>query len=187
MSAIREAPGRCVVAVVGAGHVGGMVGYLHTPVDRDALSQIPPPSALRRASHWLVPAFGVLALALGAAERPAEVWRQMLIGLFAIHLLCVVALGSVARAAPLALVAAALASPLLAFIPRADAGQWAAFLQARSRPPEPADREGLSQISSPSDWYANRFTRVLLVGFLVSIASAVAAVLGVSWLWLARG
>lgn len=186
MSAIREAPGRCVVAVVGAGHVGGMVGYLHTPVDREALSQIPPPSWLRRASHWLVPALGVLALALGAAERPAEVWRQMLIGLFAIHLLCVVALGSLARTAPLALVVAALASPLLAFIPRANAGQWAAFLQARSRPPELADREALSQVSSLSEWYANRFTRVLLVGFLTSIGSVAAAALGVLWLWLAR-
>ena len=111
----------------------------------------------------------------------------MLIGLFAIHLLCVVALGSVARTAPLALVVAALASPLLAFIPRANAGQWAAFLQARSRPPELADREALSQVSSLSEWYTNRFTRVLLVGFLTSIGSVAAAALGVLWLWLARG
>jgi pheromone shutdown protein TraB len=67
-----------------------------------------------------------------------------------------------------------------------DAGQWAAFLQARTRPPELADREGLSQVSSLAEWYANRFTRVLLVGFLVSIGSASAAALGVLWLWLAR-
>ena len=40
----------------------------------------------------------------------------------------------------------------------------------------------LSQVASLRDWYQNRFTRVLLVGFAVTVGSRVAAVLGVLWL-----
>src|SRR6187402_2456984 len=55
MSAIREAPGQRVVGVVGAGHVGGMVKYLHAEVDRNALSEIPRPSWLSRIAPWILP------------------------------------------------------------------------------------------------------------------------------------
>ena len=44
MSAIREAPGKRIVAVVGAAHVEGMVSHLNSDVDREALSRIPPPT-----------------------------------------------------------------------------------------------------------------------------------------------
>ncbi|HEU4577979.1 MAG TPA: TraB/GumN family protein [Polyangiaceae bacterium] len=196
MSAIREAPGKCVVAVVGAGHVSGMVGYLHTPVDREALSQIPPPSWLRRVGSWVLPVLGLGALASaffssaawsagwdgGHFETPGQRLRRMLVGLVLIHALSVIAPAALARARWLTLLLAPLASSVLAFLPRADAGRMAAFLEASLRPPTVADREGLSQVASLQDWFQNRFTRVLLVGFAVTIGSKVAAACGVAWL-----
>src|SRR6187399_1742411 len=109
MSAVREAPGKCVVAVVGAGHVSGMVAYLHTPVDRDALSQIPPPGWLRRISSWVLPLLGLGALAAallsstawadgGHFETPGQRVRRMLVGLVLIHALCVIGPAVLARA-----------------------------------------------------------------------------------------
>jgi pheromone shutdown-related protein TraB len=187
MSAIREAPGKCVVAVVGAGHVGGMVGYLHTPVDRDALSQLPSPSWLRRVSGWVLPLLGLGAWALagylGDAASTGERLRRMLIGLVIIHALCVVGPAVLARARLLTLLVAPLASLLVAFLPRADAGRVAAYVEASLRRPSLADREGLSQVASLRDWFQNRFTRVLLVGFAVTVGSSVAACLGVIWLY----
>ncbi|MEO8177608.1 MAG: TraB family protein [Deltaproteobacteria bacterium] len=191
MSAIREAPGQCVVAVVGAGHVGGMVGYLHTPVDRDALSQVPSPSWLRRLSSWVLPLLGLATAALavssgavysGDVESSGERLRRMLIGLVLIHTLCVVGPALLARARLLTLLVAPLASVLLAFLPRADAGRVAAYVEASLRRPTLADREGLSQVASLRDWFQNRFTRVLLVGFAVTVGSSVAAFFGVIWL-----
>jgi pheromone shutdown-related protein TraB len=195
MSAIREAPGKCVVAVVGAGHVGGMVGYLHTPVDRDALSQIPPPSWLRRVASWVLPLLGLGALVSallsstawsagwgGHFETPGQRLRRMLIGLVLIHALCVIGPAVLARARLLTLLLAPLASSVLSFLPRADAGRVAAFLEASLRRPTLADREGLSQVASLQDWFQNRFTRVLLVGFAVTVGSSVASAFGVIWL-----
>jgi len=186
MSAIREAPGKCIVAVVGAGHVGGMVGYLHTPVDRDALSQIPPPSWLRRVSAWVLPLLGLAAWALAVyssqAEGSGERLRRMLLGLVILHTVCVVGPALLARARLLTLLVAPLASVLVAFLPRADAGRIAAYVEASLRRPTLADREGLSQVASLRDWFQNRFTRVLLVSFAVTVGSSVAACLGVIWL-----
>jgi len=186
MSAIREAPGQCVVAVVGAGHVGGMVGYLHTPVDRDALSQVPAPSWLRRLSSWVLPLLGLAAAALAVYSEDVassgERLRRMLIGLVLIHTLCVLGPALLARARLLTLLVAPLASVLLAFLPRADAGRVAAYVEASLRRPTLADREGLSQVASLRDWFQNRFTRVLLVGFAVTVGSSVAGFFGVIWL-----
>jgi len=193
MSSIREAPGKCVVAVVGAGHVSGMIGYLNTPVDRDALSQIPPPSWLRRIASWVLPLLGLGALAAallsstawadgGHFETPGQRVRRMLVGLVLIHALCVIGPAVLARARLLTLLLAPLASSVLSFLPRADAGRVAAFLEASLRQPTLGDREGLSQVASLQDWFQNRFTRVLLVGFAVTIGSSVASVFGVIWL-----
>jgi pheromone shutdown-related protein TraB len=193
MSAIREAPGKCVVAVVGAGHVSGMVGYLNTPVDRDALSQIPPRSWLRRIASWVLPLLGLGALVsvllsstawadVGHFETPGQRLRRMLVGLVLIHALCVIGPAVLARARWLTVLLAPLASSVLSFLPRADAGRVAAFLEAWLRQPTLGDREGLSQVASLQDWFQNRFTRVLLVGFAVTIGSSVASAFGVIWL-----
>jgi pheromone shutdown protein TraB len=108
--------------------------------------------------------------------------RRMLLGLVVIHALCVLGPALLARARLLTLLVAPLASLLLAFLPRADAGRVAAYVEASLRRPSLEDREGLSQVASLQDWFSNRFTRVLLVGFAVTSGSAVARALGVVWL-----
>jgi len=69
MSKIQEAPGKRIVAVVGAGHVEGMLTHLGESVDRDELSRLPPPSKLSRALSWLVPIV-ILARSTGVIESP---------------------------------------------------------------------------------------------------------------------
>ena len=183
MSAVREAPGKIVVAVVGAGHVEGMVRYLNTPVDRAELSQIPPPSWSRRLLRWVLPVLALLALYLGLRHGLEPLW-PMLIGLGVLHVACVLAPALLVRAHPVTLLVAPIASLLFAFLPQSDAGRLAAWLEAKQRPPTLEDREALSKVASLRDWRQNRFTRVLLVGFAVTAGSATASLLGVFWLLL---
>ncbi len=181
MSAVREAPGQCVVAVVGAGHVEGMVRYLNTPVDRQELSKIPPPSLRRQLVRWLVPALGWFALYLGLRQG-LEQLPLLLIGLVVVHVVCVLTPALLVRARPATLLVAPLASLLFAFLPHSDAGRLAAWLEAKQRPPTLEDREALGKVASLREWRENRFTRVLLVGFAVTAGSASAALLGALWL-----
>jgi pheromone shutdown-related protein TraB len=177
MSSIREAPGQRVVAVVGAGHVGGMVRYLHSDVDRNALSALPPPSWLRRLSPWLVPAIVLVSFYAVWSARPSEL-EALLLAWVVPNAAFVAASALVARARLLTVLAAALAAPITALIPRANAGIVAAWVEATLRRPSVADCEGLSNVASLADWRKNRFTRVLIIGFATTAGATLGAIVG---------
>lgn len=177
MSAIREAPGQCVVGVVGAGHVGGMVKYLHAEVDREALSKIPPPGWVGRLAPWLIPLVVFFLFYRAFASGRGEL-SPMLTGWVLANAVSVGAFTLAARSKPLTALMAALAAPLLALLPQAGGGSVAARVEAWLRRPGAADSEGLSRVSSFADWYENRFTRVLLVGVAGTIGAAIGAAAG---------
>jgi pheromone shutdown-related protein TraB len=177
MSSIREAPGQRIVAVVGAGHVGGMVRYLHAEVDREALSEIPAPSWLRRIAPWILPALVLASFYFAWRARPLRL-EELLAAWVIANAGFVAAFTLLARAHLLTALAAALLAPLAALIPRLDAGMLAAWVEARLRRPSVADCEALSLIASLSSWKQNRFTRVLLVGFAASAGSMLGALVG---------
>jgi pheromone shutdown protein TraB len=91
---------------------------------------------------------------------------------------CVAVFSLLARARPLSILAAALAAPVTALLPRVDAGSCAALVEAGLRRPSVADCEGLSRIASLQDWRENRFTRVLIVGFAASVGATLGALVG---------
>jgi len=184
MSAIREAPGQRVVGVVGAGHVGGMVRYLHAEVDREALSQVPSPSWLRRLAPWVLPSVVLAAFYVG--WRQGSLGARDLLWAWVLPNVAVVAVFALlARARLVAVLAAAASAPVSALIPRVDAGMLAALVEAWLRPPSVEEREALSQVASLSGWRKNQFTRVLLVGVATSAGGALGALLGAA-LVLAR-
>jgi pheromone shutdown-related protein TraB len=182
ISSIREAPGRSIVGVVGAGHVEGMVRYLSTPVDRDALSQIPPPSLLSKVVKWIIPVIVLGAFMVGYHQHEVQGLKQMvfawvlptsiLAGLFSV----------LAGAKLLTVVATSMASPLTTLNPTIGAGMVAGFVEAWLRRPTVEDCEGLSSVASLSDWYNNRFARVLLVAFGATIGASLGAYVGAAWL-----
>lgn len=177
MSSIREAPGQRVVAVVGAGHVEGMVRYLHADVDRNALSEIPPASWLRRTAPGILPAIVLTSFFLLLRQRPQPL-EELLWAWVAPNVAFVAVFSLLARAAPLSILAAALAAPVTALLPRVDAGMCAALVEAWLRRPGVADCEGLSRVASLRDWRANRFTRVLIVSFATAAGATLGAIVG---------
>lgn len=183
MSSIREAPGQRVVGVVGAGHVGGMVRYLHSEVDRNALSEIPPRSWPSRIGPWVLPVLVLVIFYFGLSSRPHDA-RSLLMAWAVPNALFVAAFALVARARLLTVLAAALTAPLTALIPRFGAGMLAAWVEASLRRPTVADCDGLSQVASLADWRTNRFTRVLIIGFAATVGSTLGAVVGAATLLL---
>jgi pheromone shutdown-related protein TraB len=176
MSSIREAPGRRVVGVVGAGHVDGMVRYLNAEVDRASLSKIPPPSAVRRLLPWLLPLVMLGSVYWAQRSRPLDI-PELLTAWVVPNAGIVAACALLARAQLLTVLAAALAAPLIALIPKLDAGMVGALVQAALRRPSLGDREGLSRVASLRDWLGNRFTHALLVAFAARLGAAVGALI----------
>jgi len=62
---IRTAPGKRIVAVVGAGHVPGIKQYWNEPVDLEALEVLPPKGKFTGFLKWGIPAVVVGLIILG--------------------------------------------------------------------------------------------------------------------------
>jgi pheromone shutdown-related protein TraB len=182
MSAIEDAPGDNVVAVVGAGHVHGMIAHFGREVDREALSEIPPPSRWVSALKWILPLAIVLAFGYGYQSQGAEsledmLWAWILPNSVFAGLLTVVAGGTL-----LSILAAFLLSPITSLNPLLGAGMVVGLLEAWQRRPTVEDAEAINQdVQSLGGIYRNPFTRVLLVAVLANLGSALGAWIGLSW------
>jgi pheromone shutdown-related protein TraB len=179
MSSIREAPGKTIVAVVGAGHVEGMVEHLHTAVDREQLSVIPPTSLVTRSLKWIIPAIILSAFYFGYQEHQGEALKKMLYAWIIPNSIGAAVFAAIAGATPLTVIVAAIASPITSLNPTIGAGMVAALVEAWRRRPTVEDCEGINDaILSLRGMYANPFTRVLLVAVGATLGSALGAYVG---------
>ncbi len=182
MSMIREAPGRTIVAVVGAGHVEGMVAHLDLPVDREALSRLPGPSLVGTVLKWVIPALVLGAFYWGWREHEGEGLRQMVFAWVLPNCVVAALFAVVAGARPLTVIVSLVASPITSLNPTIGAGMVAGLVEAWLRKPTVEDCESVNEASmSWRGMYRNRFTRVLLVAVLVTIGSAVGGWIGATW------
>jgi pheromone shutdown-related protein TraB len=120
---IRTAPGKKIVAVVGAGHIPGLQRYWNLPVDMKQLEQIPPKGKLSRIFKWGIPALILGMVILGffvagttAATHMLKWWvlaNATLAGLGA----------ALALAHPLTILSAIAASPITSLNPMIAAEQ----------------------------------------------------------------
>lgn len=182
MSAINDAPGKTIVAVVGAGHVGGMLRYQDQEVDREALSEIPPPGKLMGLLKWLIPAIVLMAFYVGYRDHQGEGLAHMLYAWVLPNSIVAAALGALAGAKPLTLLVAFVGSPITSLNPTIGSGMLAGLSEAWLRKPTVADCEGIPKaMDSVKAMYQNPFTRVLLVAVAVSLGSSLGAFVGATW------
>ncbi len=173
-SRVRDASGRRVVAVVGAGHVAGMLEALRRdePVDRDALDRIPPMAAWVKWVGWGVPSLILASLAWIGISKGAEVAGQNL-WFWVLANGIPSTLGALAALAhPVTIASAFFVAPVTSLIPVIGAGYVLAFLQAYLAPPLVRELETLSDDAlSVSRWWTNRLLRILLVFLLTTLGS----------------
>lgn len=182
MSTVQEAPGSKIVAVVGAGHVAGMLEHLGEKVDRDALSVIPPPSATSQGLKWVIPLVVLGAFYYGYTRHSGQDFRYMLFAWVLPNSIVAALLSVVAGAKPLTVLTAFVASPITSLNPTIGAGMVAGVVEAWLRKPTVADCERIGDdILSWRGIYRNPFTRVLLVAVFATIGSAIGAWIGATW------
>jgi pheromone shutdown-related protein TraB len=184
MRSIEEAPGRAVVAVVGAGHVAGIVERFGETVDRATLERIPPPSLAARALNWVIPVLILGLFYLGWREHRGENLANMLTA-WAVP----TALGAgiatlVARGKLLSVASAMVAAPITSLIPVITAGMVSGLVEAWLRKPTVEDCERLGKdVTTLRGIYNNAFSRVLLVAVASSIGAGLGAYVGAAWLF----
>lgn len=186
MASVQEAPGKRIVAVVGAAHVPGMSRHLGEQTDRAALSVIPPRPVKSMAFDW-IPAAAILAMAAWVISRaPSHLAKlAMLIAAPPVGLTVIAA--AIAGAGLLAAVAGGLIAPLTLLLPVIRVGPVTGFIELERTPPTPADALRLrDDVLSPSKARRNAFLRPLLVAVGTSFGRSLGGAIGLGWaaLWL---
>jgi pheromone shutdown-related protein TraB len=171
---IKEAEGKRLVAVVGAGHVAGIKTALGE--DRsgqmEGINIIPPVSPVWKVAGWAIPAIIVLALVAIAFTKGATVaGDNVLFWILATGLPA--AFGAIlALAHPFTILGAFVGAPITTLLPVLGVGHLTAFIQVMAQPPLVIEFETVLQdMASVRGWWRNRLLRLFLAFMLPSMGA----------------
>ena len=166
------------LAVVGAGHLSGIENHLsikQTVDNLEELATVPKRSVFSKSIPWLIPlfVFGLFGYFLyeGSSVDLVElftVWTLANAVLAALG--CIIARGHI-----LAVLTAALASPITSLNPTLAAGWFAGYVQLKVAEPTGEDLHQFLKLESLGSFWSNKAGRVLLVTALTNLGSMIGA------------
>ncbi len=169
---IKNAPGKKIVAVVGAGHVPGIKKHWQENTDIENLEKIPPKSPVSNQIKWIIPLFiaalFIWGFFMGGAKASADMAISWVIanGILA-GLGAAIALGH-----PMTIISSVLAAPLTSLNPMIAAGWVSGLVEAFLRKPKVMDFEKLpDDIGTVKGFWKNKVTRILLVVLFTNLGS----------------
>jgi pheromone shutdown-related protein TraB len=170
---IRHAPGNRIVAVVGAGHVPGILNSWNQEADLASLEQLPPKGKLGKILGWGIPAFIVGLIFFGFFYSGIMATAQM-VKWWTLTTAVLAALGAAAAFAhPLTILSAAAAAPFTTLHPLIAAGWVSGLVEAAIAKPKVKDFESLlDDIASVKGFWRNKITRILLVVVFTNLGAS---------------
>ena len=175
---IKDAPGKKVVAVLGAAHIPGITKEIYNEHDLQALSQTPVKSKLPKIIGWAIPVLLLSIIAYTFISNPSAGFDQALSWILWTGSLSAIG-AAAALGHPLAILAAFVSAPITTLHPLIAAGWVSGIVQAFFRRPSVGDFERLSEdVFSIKGFWANRVTRVLLVVVLTNLGGTLGTFIG---------
>lgn len=171
---IRTAPGKKIVAIIGAAHANGIKRNIDNPIDCDELNVIDKKkTSASTIIKWLIPiaVIGIIAYTIfnnkdmGLSQLKSWVlWNG---SLSALGVIC--ALGH-----PLSILTAFVMAPLTSLNPLLAAGWFAGIVEATIRKPKVKDFEDLAEDTATfKGFWKNRVTKTLFVVIFANLFSTI--------------
>ena len=169
-----------VLAVIGAGHLSGVVQNLGEPAIETTsrlaeLSEEPPKSVWPIALMGAIPVFLLGAVGWMAYNGEMDELRQTAQTWLVLNALLAGLGVLIARGHPLSILVGAVASPITSLNPTLAAGWFAGYTQLKVASPTGKDAQDFLKLDETSLFWKNRVGRVLLVTALGNVGSMVGA------------
>ncbi len=178
---IKASTGKKIVAVVGAGHVRGMIENFSADnsAQMDEISTIPPVSKSWKIIGWAIPILIIGSIITIGFQKGASVaGANLLFWILANGIPA--SIGALfALAHPFTTLGAFAAAPITSLTPVIGAGYVTAFIQVMARPPVVKEFETVADdMSNFTGWWKNKLLRVFLVFILTGLGSAIGTWVG---------
>jgi len=176
----EQKPVKKITAVIGAGHMQGIISHLEKlskgeeSSDVSALDVIPPPSFLSKAAGFIIPAAIIALIAAGFIGKGTDIGLEIVLT-WVLWNGSLAALGSlISLAHPLAIISSFVGAPFATLNPLIGIGMIAGLVQIAVRKPRVSDVQNITEdATSIKGIYRNRILKALLVFFLSSIGGVI--------------
>lgn len=178
---IKNAEGKRIVAVVGAGHVEGIKKALleDRHAQMEEINVIPPVSPIWRILGWSIPAVILASLGAIAWNKGCDVAGDNIIYWILANGIPSSIGAMLALAHPLTIVSAFAAAPVTSLTPVIGAGYVTAFVQVLVQPPVVREFETvLEDMSTLIGWWKNKLLKVFLAFLLPGLGSMIGSWIG---------
>jgi pheromone shutdown-related protein TraB len=171
---ISHAPGTRIVAVVGAGHVPGILEHFDDTIDIASLNIIPEKGIWGRFAGWIF-SLAIVGLFVAGFFYSGSQASLKMITWWALITASFAALGALIMLAhPLTIAASALSAPITTLHPLIAAGWVAGLAEASLRKPQVKDFLALpDDIVSVRGFFRNKITRLLLLVAVVNLTTSI--------------
>ena len=182
-SKIRNAEGKKIVAVVGAGHVKGIASIISENKElpsEESITKIPKGSCIWKIIGWAIPLAIIASIIFVGYEAGVEKAGQLSLQ-WAMFTGGGAMLGAIiAGGHPLTILVALVAAPFTGLTPLIGVGFFTALTQVYIRPPRVSEMETLSDdIWQVKRWWKNRVTRVILCFLCPGIPAIIGKILAI--------
>ncbi|WP_307150170.1 TraB/GumN family protein [Robertmurraya andreesenii] len=175
---IKEAPGKKIVAVLGAAHVPGIQEEMKKEHDLGRLTELPPKSKVPQIIGWSIPILILALIAITFFHDPSAGLKQSISWVLWTGTLSAIAT-ALAFGHPLSILTSFVAAPLTTLHPLLAAGWFAGFVQAYFSRPNVQDFESLTEdVFSIKGFWSNKVTRVLLVTVFSNLGASIGTFIG---------
>ena len=177
---IWDSEGNNIVAVLGAGHLDGVVENLEKLASEtidgnlDEISVVPKKGIGGKILGWLIPVAIVGLIVAGFIYGGTQLGTKMIKSWVLWNGICAAILTLIAAGHPLTVIVAFISAPITSLCPFIGCGFVTAIVQAVICKPKVTDMETLQDDVTLKGFYKNRILRVLLVFILSSLGSSLA-------------
>jgi len=174
---IKNAPGKKIVAILGAAHVPGIINEIPKQQDIKAIDYVPPKKKYSKIISWVIPLAIIGLLVYAFAINIQTGLRQL--SIWVIWNSALAAIGTLAALGhPLSILVAAVTAPFTSVNPVLACGWFAGLVEANVRKPQVKDLNNLSEdVMHFKNFYKNRFLKTLLVVIFANIGSTVGTII----------
>ena len=171
---ISRAPGARIVAVVGAGHVPGILEHFDDQIDIELLDRVPDRGVWGRFAGWFF-SLAIVGLFIAGFISSGSQASLKMITWWAGITASFAAFGAILLLAhPLTIAASAISAPITTLHPLIAAGWVAGLVEATLRKPQVKDFLALANdILSVRGFFRNKITRLLLLVAVVNLTTSI--------------